>query len=191
MLKTRNIVIASASLLLLTSWVVRPLSMAADEPLGDRPGDRPLLAEPNDIRPGRMDPQAMHKMMLGRMKNELAATDQEWVAIEPLLEKVMRLSNEINPRGMAMMGGRSERFAGQPGRRVDQAEQSELQKASVALREVIQKADSTPDEVNGSLAAFRTAKEIAQKELAAEQDKLKEVVNARQEAKLVLMGMLN
>ena len=209
MLKTKNIVIAAASLLVLSSWVVRPLIMAAEgEPQREKTKISPeevRQAGMDRMQPGRMDPEAMHKMMLGRMKTELAATDQEWVAIEPLLEKVMTLSNEVNPRGMGMMAGRHERFAEQYGqcddqtksredrygRRIGQAEPSELQKAAAALREVLQKADPAPEEISASLAAFRTAKEAAQKELAAEQDKLREVVNARQEAKLVLMGMLN
>ena len=123
------------------------------------------------------------------------STDQEWVAIEPLLKKVMALSNDITPRGMGMgmgmMGERPERRADQPERPADQVSQSELQKASVALREVTQKADAAPKEISDKLAAFRAAKAAAQKELAAEQDKLKKVLTPRQEAKLVLMGTLN
>lgn len=149
---------------------------------------------------GQMDAQVMQKAMLDRMKNDLAATDQEWTTIEPLLKKVMTLSNEINPRGMGMrmMGGRTgrlvdqtEQVAGQPGQPANQADQSEFQKASIALREVIEKAESTPEEISDKLAAFRTAKAAAQKELAAEQNKLKKALNPRQEARLVLMEMLN
>lgn len=161
-------------------------------------------ARQDGMQPGQMEPEGMQTMMLGRMKIELAATDQEWTAIEPQLKKVMALSNEINPRGMGMtmgtgmMGGRSgraadqtERAAGQPTRPADQVPQSEFQKASAALSEVTLKTNATPKEISDKLAAFRTAKTAAQKELAAEQDKLKKVLTPRQEAKLVLMGTLN
>lgn len=212
MFKTRNIVMALVSLLLVSSWVVLPLVMAAEnETQRDRPQTRPeggmrQQARQEGMQPGQMDPEGMQTMMLGRMKTELAATDQEWTAIEPQLKKVMTLSNDINPRGMGMgmgmgtgmMGGRSrrdadqtERAADQPTRPAVQVPQSEFQKASAALREVTQKTDSTPKEISDKLAAYRAAKAAVQKELAVEQDKLKKVLTPLQEAKLVLMGTLN
>jgi hypothetical protein len=205
MVKTKSIVIAVSTLMLIGGWVALPLMMAAEgEPQPEQQRQRPQAVPEGGMRrqagqggmqPGQMDPQAMQRMSLERTKNELAATDQEWVAIEPLLKKVMALSNDITPRGMGMgmgmMGERPERRADQPERPADQVSQSEFQKASVALREVTQKADAAPKEISDKLAAFRAAKAAAQKELAAEQDKLKKVLTPRQEAKLVLMGTLN
>jgi hypothetical protein len=180
MLSTRNVIIALSSLLLISCLVLPLVAAAENEPQRDKP----RMGPEGGMQPGHMPPQEMQKIMLERIKKELAPTDPEWTLIEPPLKKVIMLSNEINPRGMGMMDGRSGRIA-------DQAEQSEFQKASIALREVTQKADSTPEEINAKLTVFRAAKEAAQKELTAAQDELRKVVHVRQEAKLVLMGMLN
>jgi hypothetical protein len=182
MFKTRNIVIALSSLLLIC--LVLPLVMATE---GDKPrheGGMRQQGGPDGMRQGPMDPQEMQKMILERMKTQLVAIDAEWTKIESPLKKVMTLTNETNPRGAGMRGPRPEQPA-------EAGEQSAVQKASIAMREVVQKADLTAEEVSARLAAFRAAKEAAKKELAAAQDELKKVVNARQEAKLVLVGMLN
>jgi hypothetical protein len=179
MFKTKNVAITLSALLLIS--LVLPLVLAADgEPHRDRPRMREggMPGGPEGMR----NPEEMQKMMLERMKTQLAATDEEWAKIESPLKKVMKLSNEVNVRG-GMMGPRP----GQP----DGSEQSELQKATIALREVVQKADATPEDISAKLAAYRAANEAAKKELAAAQDELKKTVNPRQEAKLVLAGMLN
>ena len=145
---------------------------------------------------GQIDFQAR---MLEMAKTQLNATDAEWAKIEPPLKKVMTLSNQANARGMGMgMAGRGSRQGGQGqgqgGQAPDQQparEQSEVQKASAALTEVLQNESATAEEVTAKLTALRTAKEAAQKELAAAQAELKKTVNVRQEARLVLMGMLN
>lgn len=142
---------------------------------------------------GQIDFQAR---MLEMAKTQLNATDAEWAKIEPPLKKVMTLSNQVNARGLGMgMAGRGTRQGGQgQGQAPDQQparDQSEVQKASAALTEVLQNESATAEEVTAKLTALRTAKEAAQKELAAAQAELKKTVNVRQEARLVLMGMLN
>jgi hypothetical protein len=136
--------------------------------------------------------------MLEMAKTQLNATDAEWAKIEPPLKKVMTLSNQVNARGMGMgmgMAGRGNRPGGQgQGQAPDQQparEQSEVQKASAALSEALQNESSTAEDITAKLTALRAAKDAAQKELAAAQAELKKVVNVRQEARLVLMGMLN
>lgn len=142
---------------------------------------------------GQFDFQAR---MLEMAKTQLNATDAEWAKIETPLKKVMTLSTQANARGLGMgMAGRGTRPGGQGqgGQAAQQParEQSEVQKASAALTEVLQNESATADEVTAKLKALRTAKEAAQKELAAAQAELKKAVNVRQEARLVLMGMLN
>ncbi|HML75074.1 MAG TPA: hypothetical protein PKB02_11330 [Anaerohalosphaeraceae bacterium] len=143
---------------------------------------------------GQIDFQAR---MLEMAKTQLNATDAEWAKIEPPLKKVMTLSNQANARGLGMAGRGSRQGGqgqGQGGQAPDQQparEQSEVQKASAALTEVLQNESATAEEVTAKLTALRTAKEAAQKELAAAQAELKKTVNVRQEARLVLMGMLN
>jgi len=148
-------------------------------------------------RPQRVDFQ---QRMIEMVKQDLGATDNEWTVIKPRLTKVMTLSREINPRGMGMMRpgrpgddmpGRNPRGRqGQPPQ-PNQAEKSEIQKATDALQEVLDKTDATPDDIKAKLLALRNAKEKSKQELAKAQQELKEILSVRQEAKLVLSGLLN
>jgi uncharacterized protein (DUF342 family) len=126
--------------------------------------------------------------MMERAKTELAASEETWKKIEPLLTKVVTLNNQINVRGMR--GGRQGQGQGQPPA-APQGDQSEIQKASMALRALTQDKTSSMDQIKEKLAELRTAKEKAKDELAKAQAELKKNVDARQEAKLVLMGLLN
>ena len=220
MFKTRSVIIAMTCLVLVSSWAVHPLIVAAeDNSQSDRPqmspegGFRPQ-ARPDGTRTGPMDSQEVQMRMLERIKIDLAATEQEWKAIEPSLKKVITLSNELNPRvmGAAIMDGRQERSVGraerrdersgqiadqaerregQRGWRADAADESKCQKAFIELRDLTQLSGSSASDINDKLVAFRAAKADAQKELAAEQVKLQKTLTPRQEAKLVLMGTLN
>lgn len=185
MVRTRNAALVLSSLLI--ACLVFSFAMAADAPQPAAPGaDRQGQGrgQGNASSRGGMDFQAR---MLEMAKTELAATDAEWAKIEPLLTKVFKLSSDASSRGM--FGGR-----GRGGASADAApapDQTEVQKASAALRAVLQKTDSASGEIKAKLAEFRTAKEKAQKELAAAQAELKKAVTERQEAALVLMGTLN
>ena len=65
------------------------------------------------------------------------------------------------------------------------------QAASQALREVLEKDDTSPDEIRAKLTALRAAKESARQKLAAAQKDLRDVLTLKQEAQLVLFGQLN
>lgn len=202
MLKNRRMMVVVASLLLATVSI--PFIWAAGNQ-GQPPAQGGFGGGQGGQRgPGgqggfgsQMDFQAR---MLEMAKTQLNATDAEWAKIEPPLKKVMTLSNQVNARGMGMgmgmgMTGRGNRPGGQgQGQAPDQQparEQSEVQKASAALSEALQNESSTAEDITAKLTALRAAKDAAQKELAAAQAELKKVVNVRQEARLVLMGMLN
>ena len=118
------------------------------------------------------------------MKNELDVTEEEWTVIEPKLTKVMKLAREISPRGMRGRGGRR----GGPER--SESEQSEVQKAAIALQEVVIKSDTSSDEIKAKLKDLRDAKDKAKQELVKAQDELKESLSVRQEARLVLIRFL-
>ena len=127
------------------------------------------------------------------MKNEIGATDKEWTVIEPRVTKVMTLSREVNRRGMGMMGRGGRGGRGRPGipPQVSDSEQSEVQKAMDALQEALGKSDTSSDDIKAKLLALRNAKEKTRQELAKAQQELKQILSVRQEAKLVLWGLLN
>ncbi len=159
-------------------------------------------------RPQR-DPAQMQRMMYERMKEQLGATDEQWKDIQPRLQKVMTLSRQVSAPGRGMMLGGPGAFAGRrqpgtgrtrgpdtgqrtrPGTVQDQPQQTAVGKATAELRELLRSEEATADQIKAKLTALRTAKEKAQKELAAAQKALKEKLNVKQEAFLVLSGYLN
>ena len=155
---------------------------------------------------GMFDPARMRQMMEQRMKAQLGTTDQEWTIIGPRLTKVMNLSRQIGTgAGMARMFMRGRRGPeggpqggaqdGPGGRRRPRGpfgqEPTAVDNASDALQTTLENASATSDDIKAKLTALRTAKEKARQELATAQKELRDVLTLRQEAQLVLMGVLN
>lgn len=137
-------------------------------------------------RRGNWDPAQMQQQMMERMKEQLKAPDDEWKVIEPKLSKVMTASRDLRMGGFGGRGG-----MGGGGRGGDNNEpQTEVAKASRELRTAIQNDGASASEIEAKLAAFRAAREKAQEELKAAREDLKSVLTQRQEAVLVMMGML-
>lgn len=151
--------------------------------------------------PREFDPERMQQMMQQRMQEQLGATAEEWKVLGPRVMKVMNLSRQVNTGagGMFRMGmaGRRGGAQGGPegpgGRRgpMGQGEPTAVDTASEALQTALENTAATPDEIKTKLTALRAAKEKAKAELATAQQELKQVLTLRQEAQLVLMGMLN
>jgi hypothetical protein len=144
---------------------------------GDRGGDRG--GQGGDR--GRWDPAQMRQRMEGWMKEQLKVNDDEWKVIQPKLEKVFNLQRDT--RGGGMMFRRPE---GQ-----DESTQSPVQKASRDLRQALDNNSASADELASKLKVLREAKEKAKTELTNAQKELKEVLTQRQEATLVMLGMLD
>jgi dynactin complex subunit len=119
----------------------------------------------------------MQEMMMQRLKETLGASDEEWQALEPLVSEVMTARRDL-------MVGRMGR-----GRRGGDADTSFPEAA--ALSEVVEKEGATAEEIQAKLAAFRAAKDKKTEELKQAQEALKKVLTAKQEAALVLRGILD
>ncbi|MDI9432328.1 MAG: hypothetical protein QM570_11470 [Planctomycetota bacterium] len=189
----------------LVALVVAGLSMA--QPQGRERGQGQGPGGVRGMR-GDFDPQRMQQMMEQRMQEQLGATAEEWKVLGPRLMKVMNLSRQTSGMGsmggmrMGMMapggarrGGPQGDQAGPGGRGArgpfGQGEPTAVDTASEALQTTLENTAATPDEIKTKLTALRTAKEKARAELATAQQELKQVLTLRQEAQLVLMGMLN
>jgi hypothetical protein len=131
----------------------------------------------------------MRQMMEQRMQEQLGATDAEWKTLGPRVMKVDQLNRQISGtgRGGTFFGGRR---GGQSGAGQG-AEMTAVEKASQQLRTTLDNTSATPDQIKKDLAALRAAKEKAKQELVMAQQELRKTVNARQEAQLVLMGLLD
>lgn len=173
---------------------------------GQRGGQRGgMQGPPGQGGPGgRFDPERMRQMMEQRMQEALGATDTEWKVLGPRVMKVQELSRQVNTggRGMMMFGRRrGPGGQGGPGGQDDQGrrrgprglnrEQTDVEKLQQELQTTLEDTSATPDTIKQQLTQLRAAKEKAKQELAKAQQDLRQVLTLRQEAVLVLMGMLD
>jgi hypothetical protein len=135
---------------------------------------------------------------MDNVKTTLAVTDEEWTVLQPKLQKVMDLNREIMMSRMAgMMRGRGGRGGpggpGGPGgdTAAAAAPTNDVQEKTKALSDALDNKDSAPKDIAQKLAAVRDARERAKADLVKAQAELKELLTPKQEARLVLMGMLD
>jgi hypothetical protein len=145
------------------------------------------------------DPSQFRQRMMDTLKERLGASDDEFAAIQPKLEKVLDLQRDVNGGGMRAMfgGGRRNRGGGEGGGATPAAPAtggatpSAVQAASTDLQTTLDNKDAKPDEIKAKLDAFRDAKSKAKDDLTSAQKDLESVLTQRQEAMLVMMGLLN
>ena len=154
----------------------------------------------------QFDPERMRQMMDQRMREQLGATEQEWKVLGPRVTKVMELSRQtrgggrggmmfggMGGRGGMMPGGMGGRGAGPGGGRPGAPDRqlTAVEKAQEQLRTLLDNRAATPDQIKTQLTALRTAREKAKQQLATAQQDLRKIITVRQEAQLVMMGMLD
>jgi hypothetical protein len=169
---------------------------------------------------GPPDFAQMRQQMMDRLKDQMGATDDEWKALQPLIEKVQQLQRQTGGRGGPGMfgpggpggprgqggppqggpGGGPDAQGGPPpggpggppnfGPGGPGGPPSEVQQKQSDLRDTLQNKDAAADEVNAKLAALREARAKAKADLAKAQEDLKQVLGVRQEAVLVAFGII-
>jgi hypothetical protein len=143
-----------------------------------------------------MDPQQiqqqMQKRMMDNFRERLVVTnDAEWGVIEERLSKVVRVKMEtMFSGGMGMMGGMRRGgngpgggFRGFPGFGQPDPDAENLQKTI--------EGNAPSAQIKSALAKLREARKQKQAELAKLQGELRQVLTMRQEASLVLAGILD
>lgn len=136
---------------------------------------------------GNFDPAAMRQRFYDRIKQDLGASDDEWKALQPKVEKV--LDAQRATRGnRGGFGGRTR--GGDQSTQPQPQDQSAVAKASADLKAAIDDKSTPPAVLAQKLAALRDAKEKAKADAATAQKELKELLTQRQEAVLVNMGIL-
>lgn len=142
---------------------------------------------------GRFNEQAIRQV--------LGATDQEWSQIQPKLQAVLKLQSEARV-ALTVAGGRrpgadaGEQPAGPRWVRPSQMAQmtnqelTEGQKAAEALLDLLEK-NADIKQIQEKVQALRTVRQKAQQQLATAQAELKKVLSEKQQAMLVLMGLLD
>jgi hypothetical protein len=152
------------------------------------PGGQPQGMNNNGGGRRRFDPQQMMQRRLDQVKEDLGASDEEWSALQPKVQKVMDLQfQEMRSR----MGGMRRGGGGGPpgGSPDDQANQNPVEKAMSDLRAAVN-ANASADDLAKKLQAVRDARAQVQTDMTKAQADLKQLLTQRQEAQMVLAGVL-
>ena len=145
----------------------------------------------------------VEKQRQKQLQEELGATDEEWKALGPKIEKVRTLSRLVGDDGGAggMPGGMpGGMFGGGPGgiagratlmRSLDpNAQPADIETKAQTLQTLLANKQAKPEAVVASLKAYRDARVKTRQDLAKAQQELKDLLTVRQEAQLVTMGIL-
>ena len=125
------------------------------------------------------------------MREMLGADEKEWKVLQPRIRKIQTFMRQTRGGFGGMRGrrgpgsGEARRPEGQP-----QVEQSQVEKKTEALRNLLDDKASKPEAIKAGLDALRKEREKVQKDLAVARKELRDIVTVRQEAHLVLMGVL-
>jgi hypothetical protein len=176
---TRKSVFSAA----LVAGLVAILSLAQAQDAAQQPAQRP--GGPGQDQGGRrFDPAQMRERMMGGIKEQTGANDEEWRAMQPKIEKIMTIQRDLRP-GFGMMGGGRFRDG------AEGAQQSKVSEAQRALRSALEDKNTPAEELTRKVGAYREARDRAREELKEAQKGLKGSVSPRAEAALVLNGILD
>jgi hypothetical protein len=147
---------------------------------------------------GNFDPAQFRQRMMDRLKEQLGATDDEWKALEPKVSKVMDAQRDARsgggfgggPGGGGRRGGGGGGAAGGGGGGAPAQPETEVGKAAAALRTALEDKATAAEEIQKKLTTLRDARAKAHENLAKAQKDLKDLLTQRQEATLVVNGML-
>jgi Spy/CpxP family protein refolding chaperone len=135
------------------------------------------------------DPAAMRARYQERLKTEMGSTDDEWKALQPKLDDLMKASFATRTGGGFGRRGGGQGGGGTPP--ADNPDRTDLQKKGDALRTLLENKDADPKAIAAALKDLRDAKAAAKEALKKQQDGIKELLTARQEAVLVQNGLLD
>jgi hypothetical protein len=151
--------------------------------------DETLQSQPQRAMSDRMmDPNAFRVRMMEQLKKDLKATDDEWKVLEPKIEKVQTLQRQLRMDGMrGMFGSRRGSENEQP---TPPTPTTDIGKKAAELQKLLADEKSSPAAIKAALKDVRDTRQKVKTDIAAAQNDLRDVVNVRQEAELVLIGIL-
>lgn len=118
------------------------------------------------------------------LKTALKVSDEEWAIIQPLLEKVQIKQREASGPRMGFFGGR------RGGTDRPRPPGAPATPDADALKAALENEATAPADIKIKLEALREARKKAASELAQAREDLRKVLTQRQEATLVLAGIL-
>jgi len=138
---------------------------------------------------GNFNPQQFQQQRMDRLKTALGVNDDEWKALEPKVTAV------DTARRASFAGGGGGGFGrrgqgGQNGQTPDPATMTDLQKKQADLRKLLDDPNADAKAIQEALKAYRDERAKNTDALKKAQSDLKELLTAKQEAIMVLQGML-
>jgi len=137
----------------------------------------------------QIDANIRQAQTMRRIQQQLGASETEWQIIQPRLKRLMELSRQASRR-TSSQGARSPKGQARGPSTRTSREPSGVQKALNDLRTLMSDPNPRPEQVSAKLVTLRRAKEIAKQRLAQARIELQLALNVHQEARLVLMGIL-
>jgi hypothetical protein len=140
-----------------------------------------------------VDPSIIRKAAMARymerLRQQLGASEEEWKVLEPKVDKLLQAQQELRAgvRGMGgggFGGGRGGFFGGNAGA------QSEVEQAAAELRDSARDPDVPARDTTIALKGYRSARDKARQRVADAERELKELLTQRQEAILLMNGLL-
>lgn len=165
---------------------------------GDR-GDRGMRGGPGGMQ---FDPAQMQERMLNGIKENLGATDEEWTAMKPKVQEIQKLRMKVAASAMGRFGGpRGMRGPDGPGdannqnRRPGRGLMGMLgNEPNPELDALVSASDSdstSNDDLKNKIKAYREAVKRDEEKLKSTREELRQLVTLRQEAKLIVAGILD
>jgi hypothetical protein len=137
--------------------------------------DRMRTAGPEEMQKIMEEQAAQHRTRaVENLKGQLGVSEEEWAVVRPRVEAVYNL---VHPQPQLGRGDM------QPAGPVEQRTRE--------LREVLADKGAKPEEIKAKLTALRAAKEQARQDLVKARQDLRQLMTLRQEAVLVLNGLLD
>ena len=132
------------------------------------------------------------QFVVDNIHQNLTATDDEWKVIEPLLTTVVEKNNAVNAGRGGRQGGGRRGQGGQGGQGAAPAGPANpVADAMTALRTALENQDTPAADIQAKLKAVRDARTKAEAEQKTAREALRKVLNARQEAQIVVAGQLD
>jgi hypothetical protein len=141
--------------------------------------------------PGKMM-QHFQQRMIDGLREQMGFTDDaEWEAVRPLVQKVLDLQQERQMAG-GMMRARGMGFGGGAGfgKGFGNLFQMQVSPEQEALEKALDE-DAPAAQVRELIGKYRTWQKAQQSKLETAQGDLRKVLTAKQEAKAMLLGLLN
>ncbi|MEI7957971.1 MAG: hypothetical protein WCI40_02590 [Verrucomicrobiota bacterium] len=154
------------------------------------PSTTPSAAAPAEpARPQADRMEQFRQRMNEFLKTSLKVSDDEWSIIQPLLEKVQSKQREALTGRFGMMGG-GRRGGDRGGQPASNRPERPANPESDALKSTLESESASPAEIKAKLEALRAAHKKAAAELDQAREELRKVLTQRQEATLVMVGIL-